>query len=208
MPGTGRRAGAGSATEYRLLRRQLAIRPNETILDAGRGTDYFSRRFVQDGHSFVGVDLDLAAATYARGSWTPPLSCVVADMTALPFSDRGFDCVISVTALCFVEDEAKAMKEIARVARRRFALGLLNRDSLLYRTKGRHFGSYAGARWHSRFSAAALLRDLPVRDVRVATAMLVPGGGPFARVLERLAPASWPWGSFIAVTGSVDPRDE
>ncbi|MCX7150831.1 MAG: class I SAM-dependent methyltransferase [Rhodocyclales bacterium] len=195
-------------TEYRLLSRQLALRSDETILDAGCGTGYFSRHFVQDGHSVVGVDLDPAATAYARSSQTPPLPCVVADMAALPFADRSFDCVISVTALCFVEDEAKAVKEIVRVAHRRFGLGLLNRDSLLYRAKSRDAGSYAGARWHSRSSVAALLRNLPVSDVRMTTAILVPGGGPLAQVLESITPAGLPWGSFIAVTGSVRPRDE
>lgn len=192
-------------TEYRLLNRQLALRPGETVLDAGCGTGYFSRRFAQDGHFVVGVDLDPAATAYARSSQTPPLSCAVADMTALPFADRRFDCVIAVTALCFVEDEAKAVREIVRVARRRFALGLLNRDSLLYCAKRRDAGSYAGARWHSRALVAALLRDLPVRQVGVATAILMPAGGPLARVLESLAPAGSSWGSFIAVTGSVEP---
>lgn len=191
-------------TEYRLLRRQLALRPNETILDVGCGTGYFSRQLVQDGHAVVGVDLDPAAVAYARTSLMPPLSTVVADMTALPFGDRGFDCVVSVTALCFVEDEVTAMKEIVRVARRRFALGLLNRNSLLYREKGRRAGSYAGARWHGVRSIGELLRDLPVRDVRVATAILLPGGGVLARALECIAPDSSPWGGFIAVTGSVE----
>lgn len=191
-------------TEYHLLYRHLALRPDETILDAGCGTGYFSRCLVKDGHTVVGADLDPAAVTYARASRTPPLSCVVADMTVLPFADRSFDCVISVTSLCFVEDEARAMKEIVRVARRRFALGLLNRDSLLYREKGRRAGSYAGARWHSGRSVAALLCDLPVRDVRVATAIFLPGGGGLAQVLECMAPAGLPWGGFIAVTGSVE----
>lgn len=191
-------------TEYHLLYRHLALRPDETILDAGCGTGYFSRRLVQDGHPVVGADLDHAAAAYARASLTPPLSTVVADMTALPFGDRSFDCVVSVTALCFVEDEVMAMKEILRVARRRFALGLLNRNSLLYRAKGRRAGSYAGARWHSGHTVAALLRDLPVRDVRVATAIFLPGGGALAQALERMAADSLPWGGFIAVTGSVE----
>lgn len=190
--------------EYRLLYRHLALRPDETILDAGCGTGYFSRRLVQDGHTVVGADVDQVAAAFARASLRPPLSTVVADMTALPFSDRSFDCVVSVTALCFVENEVKAMKEILRVARRRFGLGLLNRDSLLYREKGRSAGSYAGARWHGGRSVAALLRNLPVRDVRVATAILLPNGGALAQMLERVAPGSLPWGGFIAVTGSVE----
>ena len=195
-------------TEYRLLSRALALRPAETILDAGCGTGYFSRRFVQDGHPVVGIDLDPAAASYASASQSPQLSCVVGDMAALPFADSSFDCVIAVTSLCFVEDEAKAIREIVRVARRRFALGLLNRDSLLYRAKSRAAGSYAGARWHSGFSVAALMSDLPVRDVRGATAILLPGGGPLAQIVESIAPDGLPWGGFIAVTGNVDSRDE
>ena len=190
--------------EYRLLRRQLALRPDESILDVGCGTGYFSRRLVQDGHRVVGVDLDPAAAAYARASRTPPLSAVVANMTALPFADRSFDCVIAVTSLCFVADETQALKEILRVARRRFGLGLLNRDSLLYRAKSRDAGGYAGARWHNSDSVAALLRDLPVRDLRLATAIFNPDGGPLARALECVAPGGLPWGGFIAVTGSVE----
>lgn len=190
-------------TEYRLLRRQVAPRRGETILDAGCGTGYFSRCFAGDGHFVVGLDLNRAAAAYARTSQTPPLPCVVADMTALPFADRSFDCVIAVTALCFVDDETKALREIIRVARRRFALGLLNRNSLLYRAKRREVGGYAGARWHRRDAVTEMLRDLPIRDVRVATAVFVPSGGPLARTLEEIVPTELPWGSFIAVTGSI-----
>ena len=193
--------------EYRLLRRQLALRPAETILDVGCGTGYFSRHFAQDGHPVVGIDFDPAAARFARSSQTPELAVAVADMTALPFPDRSFDCVVAVTSLCFVDDETAAIKEIVRVARRRFALGLLNRDSLLYRAKSHAAGSYAGARWHSASSIAKLMGDLPVRDLRIATAVLVPSGGPLARVLENIVPAGLPWGGFIAVTGSVSGDD-
>lgn len=192
-------------SEYRLLRRELGLHPAESILDAGCGTGYFSRRFAADGHPVVGIDLDSAVASYASRSQSPPLPWVVGDMMALPFPDRSFDCVIAVTSLCFVEDEAKAVKEIVRVARRRFALGLLNRDSLLHRVKGRAAGSYAGAHWHRRSSVAALMRDLPVRDLHVATAIFFSGGGALARVVESLVPSGLPWGGFITVTGSVVP---
>lgn len=191
-------------TEYRLLYRRLALRPDETILDVGCGTGYFTRRFAQDSHQVVGVDRDPAAVAYAHASMTPPLRSAVADMSALPFADRSFDCVVSVTALCFVENEVKAVKEILRVARRRFALGLLNRDSLLHRAKSRDSGGYAGARWHSGRSVAMLMRNLPARDVRVATAIFLPDGGALARALDRVAPDNLPWGGFIAVTGSIE----
>lgn len=192
-------------TEYRLLRRQVAPRPGETILDAGCGTGYFSRRLAHDGHFVAGLDRDPAATAFAHASMAPPLPCVVADMTALPFADRSFDCAVAVTALCFVEDETRALKEIVRVARRRFGLGLLNRTSLLHSGKHRSTGSYAGARWHHPSAVAAMLRDLPVGDIAVATAVFVPGGGVLARTLERIAPTGLPWGSFIVVSGSIAP---
>ncbi|MBA3034622.1 MAG: class I SAM-dependent methyltransferase [Gammaproteobacteria bacterium] len=193
-------------TEYRLLYHQMAPRPGETILDVGCGTGYFSRRFAHDGHFVAGLDLDPAVAAFAHASMHPPLPCVVADMTALPFADRSFDCTISVTALCFVADELKALKEIIRVARRRFALGLLNRASLLHLVKRGSTGSYAGARWHNPSAIAAMLSDLPVEDVAVATAIFVPWGGTLAQALERIAPNNLPWGSFIAVSGSITPK--
>lgn len=151
------------------------------------------------------MDLDPGMAAFARASVAPPLTCAVADMTALPFADRSFDCVMAITSLCFVEDERKALAEITRVARRRFALGLLNRNSLLYLKKGpgRASGAYAGARWHDRASVTALLHGLPVVDVRITTAVLLPEVGPLAQLMERLSPAALPWGSFIAVTGTV-----
>jgi hypothetical protein len=144
-------------------------------------------------------------AAFARASLAPPLPCVVADMTALPFADASFDCVMAITSLCFVADERKALAEITRVARRRFALGLLNRHSLLYLKKspGRATGAYTGARWHDPASAAALLHGLPVSDVHINTAVLLPAGGWVAQRIERLVPAVLPWGSFIAVTGTV-----
>ena len=57
---------------------------------------------------------------------------------------------MSVTAQCFVPQLPKAVAEIVRVSRRRFALGLLNRNSLLWLQKGRRGGSgaYRRAHWH------------------------------------------------------------
>lgn len=160
---------------------------------------------MQDGHPVTGADLDPGMAAFARASIVPPLTCVVADMTALPFADRSFDCVMAITSLCFVGDERKALGEITRVAIRRFALGLLNRNSLLYLKTGpgRASGARAGARWHDRASVTTLLHGLPVVDVRITTAVLLPEGGLLARLMEHLVHAALPWGSFIAVTGTV-----
>ena len=70
---------------------------------------------------------------------------------ALPFPSRSFDIAISITALCFVNDQMQFLREMARVARRRVAIGLLNRRSLLWRRKGPAGGesAYHGAHRHT-----------------------------------------------------------
>jgi hypothetical protein len=49
-----------------------------------------------------------------------------------------------------------------------------------------------------------MLRDLPVEDVTVATAIFLPSGGMIARAVESIAPNGLPWGSFIAVSGNIE----
>lgn len=94
-----------------------------------------------------------------------------------------------------------------RVTRRRFAIGLLNRRSLLWLRKGRGggTGAYRGARWHTVREARALVRGLPVQQVRTRTAIQIPTGGPLARRVERWWPAAIGAGAFILVSGDVAP---
>ncbi|WP_369127979.1 class I SAM-dependent methyltransferase [Halomonas flagellata] len=61
----------------------------------------------------------------------------VGDARALPFPGNSVDLAVSITALCFIDDEHQAVREMLRVARRGVALGLLNRRSLLWWQKGR-----------------------------------------------------------------------
>ena len=139
--------------EYRLIASLLAPRPNETLLDVGCGTGYFTRHFaatVADG-SVVGADIDVNTLRYAAGQSARDLTFVAADARRLPFRDGSFDLVIGITSLCFIREEKQALREMLRVARRRVVLGLLNRHSLLYLAKGRGggHGAYRGARWHT-----------------------------------------------------------
>ena len=124
----------------------------------------------------------------------------------MPFPDRSFDIVVSVTALCFMEDERAALTEMLRVARRRIALGLLNRQSLLYRDKGRVGGSgnYRGAHWHSYANIRELFDGLPVSNLKLHSAVFLPSGGELAR---RAEPCLAHWigghGAFIAASADI-----
>lgn len=168
MPTTSRTAGQGTPEAYAdwyvrrrgswigereffLLRRLLDARPGESVLDVGCGTGYFTTRFSEETRGpVVGLDPNLDWLRYARRT-TDGLLWVAGTGEALPFRDRSFDRTIAVTSLCFIEGERRAVREMARVTRRRVALGLLNRHSLLWRERGRASGpsSYDGARWHT-----------------------------------------------------------
>jgi SAM-dependent methyltransferase len=189
--------------EFALLARLLGARPGETLLDVGCGTGYFSRRFSREaGLMVTGIDVAPDMLDRAR-SKVPEIFLVRADAGCLPFADRVFDHVIAITSLCFVADEGRVLREMARVAQRRVVLGLLNRHSLLYwQKRDDERGGYAGARWHSRAEARAMLAGAGLCGIRVASAIFDPAGGYVAQALEARLPSALPFGGFIAVAGT------
>lgn len=187
--------------EYSLLRRMLAAAPHASLLDVGCGTGYFSRRFARDGHAVAGVDLDPAMVEFARAHAAAGERYAVADAQALPFAERSFDFCVSVTALCFVRDERRALEEMVRVARHGIALGLLNRRSLLCWQMGRQGGSgaYRGAHWHTAREALSLLAGLALDTPRIRSAVFLPAAGAASRWLEARMPGRIPFGAFLAI---------
>lgn len=194
-------------TEFRLVSRLLGLRPGETILDVGCGSGYFIRRFAEKTHgeNVTGLDADPAMLAFARARDSRQ-HYVEGDAQALPFPDHSFDCVVSVAALCFVENERHALAEILRVTRRQFAVAWLNRASLLYRQKGRDggIGGYRGARWHTAGEIRGLFAGLPVQGLTLSSAVFLPGGSIVARAIEPLLPDWLPLGSLLVAAGKVD----
>lgn len=192
------------ANEWVLLHRLLAAEPGQTLLDVGCGTGWFARRFAADGLRVTGIDPDPAMLDFARTRGGADY--VRGDARALPFADGSFDHVVSVAALCFIREDRRALEEIVRVCRGRFAIGLLNRYSLLWADKGRGGGrgAYLGAHWHRATEARALLEGLPVRDARHGSAVFLPSGRPLARIVERLMPMCVPWGALWVMAGRVN----
>ena len=156
----------------------------------------------------TGVDVDPQMLDFARTHAAGGECYLPADARRLPFPDGCFDLCVSVTALCFIREESQALAEMLRVTRRRFAIGLLNRHSLLYLQKGRHGGrgAYRGARWHTVAEAKALFATMPARDLALSSAVFLPGGGIPARLLERALPRSLLLGAFLVVAGALGER--
>lgn len=195
--------------EIGLLLGELQPHPGESLLDVGCGTGYFTRALVSaTGGRVSGVDINPEWVAYARRQDTANVSYDIADARALPYQTASFDLVVSIATLCFIQEERDAVREMLRVARRRVAIGLLNRRSLLWFRKGRHGGSggYRGAHWHTTNEAASLFAGLPVQNVRVQTAIHLPGGGRVTRLLERLWPQWLHTGAFILVVADILPE--
>lgn len=127
--------------EIDLLYKELCPLPGESVLDVGCGTGFFTRAFANlSTGKVIGVDIDTEYVEHACRRDTGWSYYAVADGRSLPFRNASFDLVISIAALCFIPDEVAAVREILRVTRRRFAIGLLNRKSLLWLQKGRRGG--------------------------------------------------------------------
>ena len=158
------------------------------------------------GQFVTGIDLNAEWLAFAR-SRDARSTYLQANALALPFADNSFDHVLSVAALCFTTDWHKAVSEIVRVTRRRFAIGMLNRNSLLWREKGRHGGSgaYRGALWLSPEEFGDSLKGLPISNSRMRSAIYLPSGSITARTVERLLPGSVPGGGFMVLTGDKKP---
>lgn len=190
-------------TEYRLVLSELASPSEGRLLDVGCGTGWFTRRLAAlPNLQVTGLDLDPEFLAFARGH-DPRSTYLQADALALPFADNSFDYVLSVAALCFTADWQKAVSEIVRVTRKRFAFGLLNRHSLLWLDKGRHGGNgaYRGALWLSPAELRGSLKGLPVENIRTRSAIYFPSGTSTARIVERLLPGGLPLGGMIVLSG-------
>lgn len=194
--------------EIALLIDGLQPMPGESLLEVGSGTGYFTRALSSlIGGMTVGIDLDPERVAYARGRGGDNVSYVIADSLELPYPDESFDLVVSVAALCFTKDARAAVQEMLRVSRRRIAIGMLNRNSLLWRRKGVGGGSggYEGAHWHTVDEVKNILTGLPLRVLSIKTAIYLPSGNWIARAVEHLFSGRLLIGAFIlAVAEKAD----
>ncbi|HKY61256.1 MAG TPA: methyltransferase domain-containing protein [Gemmatimonadota bacterium] len=106
------------ASVHETLRR-VSLRDGEAILDVGCGTGALLAAAARRAPAsrLAGVDLSPAMLVVARKRLESRAALVAADAARLPFADRGFDLVVSTSALHYWPDPGACMAEIARVLR-------------------------------------------------------------------------------------------
>lgn len=94
---------------------------NERVLDVGCGTAFYSYLF----KDYTGID-------NSKGMLSKTEANVIhGEAESLPFEDKSFDVVISVTAIQNFTNIEKAIKEIRRVAKNKIAISILKRSRKL-----------------------------------------------------------------------------
>lgn len=102
---------------FRLVLRLLSSQSFESVLEVGYGSGVFLPELARRCTELYGIDIhacdrDVTAALSKVGVRANLRS---GSVTAMPFSDASFDCVVAVSTLEFVDDPETACAEIARV---------------------------------------------------------------------------------------------
>jgi SAM-dependent methyltransferase len=90
------------------------------VLDVGCGPGHYLVELARHGAAaVVGADVDAARLAFARAELrrrgVGGVTLVCADGTRLPFASGSFDVVLCLLTLPYVEDDARAIQEIARL---------------------------------------------------------------------------------------------
>ena len=113
------KASSHEDAHTRDLRRQAASGLAGRVLEVGVGTGA-NWPFLPDGISYTGTEPDphmrRRAAAHA-GAVAGAAQLDDAHAEALPYDDGSFDAVLATFVLCSVDDQSKAIREIARVLR-------------------------------------------------------------------------------------------
>ncbi|OGW04622.1 MAG: hypothetical protein A2889_02805 [Nitrospinae bacterium RIFCSPLOWO2_01_FULL_39_10] len=190
------------------------------ILDIGCGTGYFTQFLSSYCRSIVGVDTSMDMIKYAmkkredRSQKTEVrIKYIVADAESLPFKDGSFDISVSITAVNFFKNPARAVSEAVRISRKKVFLGILNRWSLLYffkKVKSFFINtSYSDACFYGERDMVNILSLFPqIKGVYKQHTYFL----PFPKIhlilskMEGSIPSWFPFGGFMGIVGEKEGR--
>ena len=185
--------------EFSLLCQFIQSVENDSLLDVGCGSGYFSRKFADVGLNVTGIDPDPAMIDFAN-SQNSDIHYIIGGALELPFKKSEFDFSSAITSLCFIDKYQSALAEMWRVSKKGIVLGLLNRNSLLYWQKA-DSGSYKGSRWDTQRDIKQWIAQLNPKPSRVTvkSVLFVPGMGLISKKIEPFISSKLLLGGFLAV---------
>ena len=115
--------------KLRLISKYLKVREKDLLLDIGCGTGISTRFFKCKS---IGIDNSKGMLKKAGKN------CVFGDAESLPFKDKMFDIVISVTAMHNFKDAEASINEIKRVSKKnsKIAITLLKKSNNFSKIRG------------------------------------------------------------------------
>jgi demethylmenaquinone methyltransferase/2-methoxy-6-polyprenyl-1,4-benzoquinol methylase len=103
--------------KVKLIIKLLKIK-NESVLDVGCGTALYSNLFKK----YIGIDNSKEMLKKAKAK------VIFGNAEKLPFKNKSFDTVISITAIHNFKDSKKAISEMKRVAKKKIAISVLKKS--------------------------------------------------------------------------------
>jgi ubiquinone/menaquinone biosynthesis C-methylase UbiE len=152
-----------------LLEREL---PGGSILDLGCGPGAWSTWMLEHGHHVVSLDAQSVFLAQASG-----LPCrVVGSAQSIPLRTGCIDTVVCMDVLEHVDDAVLAVREMARVARRRLVLTVPRDDDALdqFNLTFLHWQDRTHRRAYTEESLAATLRAAGLERFRISPELRVP----------------------------------
>lgn len=89
--------------------------PDQTLVDLGCGTGFFSEILSDKFKSVIGVDLSMPMLKLAKSKNKQNNSWLNADAMHLPFTDNSIDCVFSNLVLQWCDPLQNAIEEVVRI---------------------------------------------------------------------------------------------